>query len=138
MSTYLFVYGTLKKGFHNNRLLADQEFISEARTSMSYIMESRGIPYVYERCKAWQNGILVEGDQITGELYRVNDEALPAIDQLEGHPRWYRRKKVDILPPFGTNKFCKISAWLYFMQINQTLRGYPVISNESKITACYG
>ena len=56
---------------------------------------------------------MIENEQtaeIDGEAYRVDDLTLERLDQLEGHPHWYERKKVEIL----INKDKKIRAWLYF------------------------
>ena len=35
---YLFVYGTLKNGFHNHHLLEDGEFVCDATTKHKYPM----------------------------------------------------------------------------------------------------
>tara|TARA_R100001443_G_scaffold21957_1_gene34163 strand:- start:2045 stop:2404 length:360 start_codon:yes stop_codon:yes gene_type:complete len=97
----IFVYGTLRMGYHNHRLIVDCEFIDVARTVNNYAMYANGIPYVSENEQV---------SQIYGELYLVKPKILFNLDMLEGHPSWYKRKKVPIETLSG-----KIyNAWLYF------------------------
>ena len=82
MKYNLFVYGTLKKGFHNHRLL-------------------KGAKHLYD---GWQLGTLLDlgafpgmipgNDRVYGEYYLITDEHLPALDRLEGHPDFYIRTEV--------------------------------------------
>ena len=67
----VFVYGTLKEGFHNNRLLADAEKVDEGHTVRKYDMHfSGGLPYVLE-----------SGDtsKINGEVYLVNEDTFSKL-----------------------------------------------------------
>lgn len=91
----VFVYGTLKKGFGNHRLLINQEFKGHHVTSPEYTMVSLGgFP-----------GVIQDGrTSITGEVYSVTEEAMKSLDRLEGYPRFYDR--VQIATPFG-------DAWMY-------------------------
>lgn len=82
-----FVYGTLKKGFGNHWLIeeliskGDAVYLGVARTEKQY-------PLV---CGPFQVPFLVykpgSGRYVRGELYRVNDAALKALDVLEGTDR---------------------------------------------------
>ena len=99
----VFVYGTLKFGFGNYRLLWDSECIGRARTLKKYDMYQSGIPFVMEN---------KEVTQIFGEVYLVDENTMMNLDALEGHPDFYKRKKVDILMENGD----VISCWLYFYQ----------------------
>lgn len=96
----MFVYGTLMSGYGNNRLLRNETLIGPAKTIEKYELRARGIPYVNKN-----NPI----SQIKGEVYEVSPEALPSLDSLEGHPRWYRREKI----PVEINNEIK-EAWIYF------------------------
>ena len=101
MAELVFVYGTLKKGFSNHRLLEKDKFMGEAETIDQYAMYVQGIPYVnYDETVS----------EITGELYQVSNLSLLMIDLLEGHPSWYYRKKIHI----ETDKGKLYKAWMYF------------------------
>ena len=97
----VFVYGTLRQGYHNHRLIIDCKIIDVGRTVNQYAMYANGIPYVSDNEQV---------SQIYGELYLVSPSILFNLDMLEGHPSWYKRKKVPIETMSG-----KIyNAWLYF------------------------
>jgi gamma-glutamylcyclotransferase (GGCT)/AIG2-like uncharacterized protein YtfP len=101
MGELIFVYGTLKKGFSNHRLLEKDKFISEAETIDKYAMYVHGIPYVnYDEPIS----------EITGEIYQVSKMSLLMIDLLEGHPSWYYRKKIYV----ETDEGKVYKAWMYF------------------------
>ena len=51
-SLNLFVYGTLKRGFRNHRLLERQQFIREAVTLPRYRLFDRGAYLYHGRIKA--------------------------------------------------------------------------------------
>jgi len=78
----IFVYGTLMAGCGNHRLLKDSKFLQGGRTLPHFTMISLGgFP-----------GVLPDGkNAIEGEVYEVSDQDLIHLDQLEGHPDWYRR-----------------------------------------------
>ena len=97
----VFVYGTLRQGFHNHKLIMDSKTIDIGRTVSNYAMYANGIPYVSETEQV---------SQIYGELYLVSPRILLTLDMLEGHPVWYNRKKV----PIETLNGKIYNAWLYF------------------------
>lgn len=49
-------------------------------------------------------------------MYEVDDETLRILDQIEGHPDWYRRKQVYV---FCVNKRKVYTAWVYFFHCPQ-------------------
>ncbi|MEK6793176.1 MAG: gamma-glutamylcyclotransferase [Spirochaetota bacterium] len=100
VDTHLFVYGTLKKGHSNHRLLSGSRCIGTGHTLRKYTMYADGIPYVKSTPAT---------SVIQGEIYRITDEILERCDALEGHPRWYRRKQT--LVQTDGKPTC---AWLYF------------------------
>ena len=81
----VFVYGTLKKGQYNHRVIGGATFIADTATVDSdYTMyHLGGYPGVV------QNG---GKDRIYGELYEVNDVIFNKLDGLEGYPDFYDRK----------------------------------------------
>lgn len=85
----VFVYGTLKKGYYNNRLLDGQEFVSEATTKPKYRLYNLGsFPGLIEDNET--------GKAIKGEIWRVEERVIPRLDRLEGHPHFYRREFLEI------------------------------------------
>jgi len=71
----VFVYGTLKKGFHNHYLLAGSQYLGNAKTEPIYQMYSAGGFPIVSR----------EGDkEIIGEVYSVSEACKKALDRLEG------------------------------------------------------
>lgn len=128
----LFVYGTLKRGHGNNRLLFGQKYMGKAITEYPYIMEKRGIPFVYGANRAWRGEELVNGSNIHGEIYQVDPHALADIDGLEGHPRWYRRKLIPV--ELFAEVTTRIHAWLYFMPPQSLRDGYPSFGAGANLT----
>ena len=87
MSHKVFVYGTLKAGFGNHRLLTNAKFLGDAKTPANYTMYSTGgFP-----------AVIKQGDTvITGEIYEVTDEEFKRLDSLEGYPSMYTREQIEL------------------------------------------
>ncbi|HQM27674.1 MAG TPA: gamma-glutamylcyclotransferase [Syntrophorhabdus sp.] len=101
----VFVYGTLRKGMGNHRLLEGSGFLGMGETVAQYgmyVLPGR-IPYVKRR--SGMKAVIV------GEVYEVDEDTLRRIDRLEGHPDFYRRRLVPVM----LNTEEKIRAWLYFL-----------------------
>ena len=98
--SYVFVYGSLRKGFGNHRLLENSKFLGYGKTKEKYSLYADGIPYVVKEPLT----------QIKGEIYQVDDETLHRLDQLEGHPEFYKRELIDVITEDGKT----IKAWIYF------------------------
>lgn len=85
----LFVYGSLKRGFGNHRLLENlrAKFLGEAKSEPVFTMYSLGgFP-----------GIIRNGDTpVSGELYEVPSSGMSDLDMLEGHPNFYRREDIRL------------------------------------------
>jgi gamma-glutamylcyclotransferase (GGCT)/AIG2-like uncharacterized protein YtfP len=85
----VFVYGTLKSGFHNHFLLEGSEFRGPA--SVQGKLYVAGLPY-FKRA---------HGAITRGELYLVDDTTLERLDRLEGYREhnpetsFYNRVKVQ-------------------------------------------
>jgi len=109
----VFVYGTLRKGFGNHRYLEKAEFLGTAKTKEKYTMRVSGIPYVSKEPTSY----------IVGEIYKVNEIELMNIDNLEGHPNWYKRELVKVVLDTGE----ELEAWMYF---NETGEGEIVKSGD--------
>jgi gamma-glutamylaminecyclotransferase len=83
----VFVYGSLKKGLSNHRLLERAEFIGHGHTLTGYTMWGGWFPEIAP-CRA--------GYQVEGEAYLIDDIELQNLDRLESHPRFYRRRRIRI------------------------------------------
>lgn len=83
----VFVYGTLLRGERNHPLLAGCALAGPARTAPRYTLLDLG-----------SYPGLVEGgtDSVAGEVYEVDAAGLAALDELEGHPAFYRRALVEL------------------------------------------
>jgi len=99
-SRFVFVYGTLRRGFWNNRLLAKSVFLGSGKTKHLYAMYVGGIPYAVKE----------EVSQIVGEVFGVDQETLEDLDRLEAHPSWYERQEVEVVLDDGQ----ELVAWMYF------------------------
>ena len=97
LMTKVFVYGSLKKGYGNHRLLTTSKLLGEHTTEPAYSMFSMGsFPFVETNGETG----------IKGEVYEVNEDVFSTLDILEGYPTFYDRKYIDT--PYG-------SAWMYFI-----------------------
>jgi len=103
----LAVYGTLKQGHPNHRVIEDSEYLGQD-TIEGWAMYSLG----YFPCIV---PMKLSG-RIIVEVYKL--ESLKSADALEGYPRFYDRTKV-------TTKYGE--AWVYFMR--EAPRGAKLIEN---------
>jgi gamma-glutamylcyclotransferase (GGCT)/AIG2-like uncharacterized protein YtfP len=92
----LFVYGSLKKGFDNHRLLEKSaKRLGKAKTVSKFGMfeDSFGnYPYLVNK----------PINKIEGELYEINrKELLGKIDEFEGAPDYYQRKRIKVKSHHG-------------------------------------
>lgn len=101
LSTKLFVYGTLMRGYGNNCYLSNAKFINKAQTKNLYSLHVLGgIPLLHDDEELYH---------IHGEVYAVNNNILANIDELEGNGEWYNRRQEII--------YCDeivMNAWIYF------------------------
>ena len=83
----LFVYGTLMRRQRNHRYLEGARFLGPVRTAADYTLVLLGsFPALREDGSS----------SVSGELYSVGASILAALDQLEGHPDFYRRGSVQL------------------------------------------
>ena len=101
LTNLVFVYGTLKKGFGNHRLLAKAKFIAPAFIMDGKMLNLGAFPAV------------IAGDMdIEGEIYSVDKDTLASLDRLEGHPTFYERKQVEA---YLDDERMPAEAWCYFL-----------------------
>lgn len=85
----VFVYGTLKRGIHNHRLLETSEYIGEGFTVEKFRMYTTGFPVLFESDHP-------DAKSVFGEVYDVDDDTLKRLDQLEAEGRMYDRKDITV------------------------------------------
>mgnify|MGYP006282491227 FL=1 len=102
------VYGTLKPGERNHRLIADAVHHGPAETAPGFRLLHGEIPAVDRGGRA----------RIAGELVAVTGWQLARMDQLENHPACYRREIVTLAD--GGR------AWLYLHPIPPGTPGYRI------------
>lgn len=97
----VFVYGTLKSGHGNNRLLGNSPKLGDVMTAKNFRMYTNGaFPMIVPDRS---------GYKITGELYEADDFTMEILDQLEGVPNMYYRDSCTIIDCDGN----KIQAYVY-------------------------
>ncbi len=115
-SPFVFVYGTLKRGHGNNRLLKTSEFISEDTTADKFYMAAQGCPFVYPENVVKE--VLEEPNHLLypvfGEVYRVNSAVtMSELDTLESEGWMYHRELIETTSGVTAWMYvCKNSAWL--------------------------
>ena len=109
MTNLFVVYGTLKSGYGNHRLLdnkADVAFKGRVVSQDRYIVRGMGFPL------AIKNGEEELKKPLQGELYEVNnEEVVQSLDWLESNGSFYTRE----IRPFTTDNGETVEAWIYLI-----------------------
>lgn len=85
----LFVYGSLKVGFRHHDELAGSELLGPVRTSGGFRLVRFGEYPALVKASGPTAGV-------SGELFRVPIELLPALDDFEDCPALYRRQEIEL------------------------------------------
>lgn len=110
----VFVYGTLKQGHCNNPALENGKFLGRCYVEGRHKFYDLG----------WYPAIVdnSEGDDSTmkvfGEVYLIDEDTLFTLDCIEGHPDYYKRRKVQT--PWK-------NAWAYFLPSSYNDRDLELI-----------
>lgn len=110
-SPFVFVYGTLKRGYGNHSVMrrAKGRLIGKHVTEPKWTMHHLGA----------YPGISQGGHtEITGEVYEV-DSLLP-LDVLEGYPHFYNRTLIET--QYGP-------AWVYFLKKPSAYANFNVVES---------
>jgi gamma-glutamylcyclotransferase (GGCT)/AIG2-like uncharacterized protein YtfP len=83
----LFVYGTLKRGFAREDLMAGAVFEGVATTQRGYALHDLG---------AYPALVIGSEGAVVGEVYSVEPEHLAALDRYEGCPDLYMRETIAL------------------------------------------
>ena len=88
----VFIYGSLKIGFHNNYILHQVGAIKRhdvvTREPDFELISLGSFPGLLHK---------YPGYLIFGELWDVDDEGITVLDRLEGHPNFYKRETISLL-----------------------------------------
>jgi gamma-glutamylcyclotransferase (GGCT)/AIG2-like uncharacterized protein YtfP len=123
---YLFVYGTLKKGFRANFLLENEVFISNAKTIDKFCMVSSELgsyPILY-------NNVSNLGKKVYGEIYSVSCDKFEELDSYEDVPNLYKR--IEIIVETDEKKLVNAFVYLSSDEINLTKK-YNFLSSWNQI-----
>jgi len=117
----VFVYGSLKKGYHNHNYHLDNSIhLGTAETLPQYTLFSLGS----------YPGVIKDGiHSIKGEMYEVNEDQLENLDMLEGHPGYYKREVIET---------SEGKAWIYLLPEDQYPDVVPIEDGNWTEECCYG
>lgn len=123
----VFVYGTLRRGFHNHHYLKGLPFLGEANTTIErFEMRDAGqgsFPVVFERelkIKGKKRNPVV--GKIKGEVYAVDPRTMLALDRLENNGGMYTRHLTWV--------FLSDQAATEKTQIRPSIKAWMYIGNE--------
>mgnify|MGYP005826791853 FL=1 len=98
---FLFVYGTLKRGFGNNRIISHTEFVGSAISLDRFDVSGWGFPCAY---------LNPEGKLLQGEIFKLSEHDFISTDGLEGNGFLYQRE----IREFNCNGKI-LRAWIYII-----------------------
>lgn len=107
--SFLFVYGSLKRGLHHHGHLAESQLIGEFHTDHAYVLlAGPDFPYLLKP----EQINSVPALQVKGECYLINAAVLAAADDLEANGMFYQREEIAIRS-HATGEV--LHAWAYFL-----------------------
>jgi len=105
---YVFVYGTLKKGFRNHGIITDSPLVGCGFTT------SRNFILYNERSAKFPVAMFTNnGASLYGEVYRVEVEDIRTLDNLESNGVLYKRYPLEIQVYQSVGSMQKVKAWTY-------------------------
>jgi gamma-glutamylcyclotransferase (GGCT)/AIG2-like uncharacterized protein YtfP len=104
----VFVYGTLKKGYRNHRLLEGSNYIGEGKISGYDLYDLGSFP-----------GIIRGKGEVVGEIYEIDQETLKRVDMLESEGQLYSRVPVEVSQ---NGKMVKAATYVFNRSVNNAHR----------------
>jgi gamma-glutamylaminecyclotransferase len=120
----VFVYGTLKRGYSNNRLLNNATYLGKATTMSRWAMIGKNMPFPYLL------EIDPKGHKISGEVYAVDKNTKRALDRLEGTPHHY--KETDISITYNDTKEAAVVSTYVKTNVTKEDKLKPLIATFTK------
>lgn len=93
------VYGSLREGLHNHRVLGGSECLGTDKLKGFSMFSLGSFPFITPEEE--------ESPEIAVEVYEVNESVFASLDRLEGYPSFYDRKEVDTIHG---------KCWIYFIE----------------------
>lgn len=92
-SSFLFVYGSLKRNLHNHHYLAGSQLIGDFHTDAPFVLVAGpNYPYLLKPAQLPS----VPALQVSGECYLVDSNVLARTDDLEANGVFYQREELSI------------------------------------------
>lgn len=107
MTEIVAVYGSLRKGLGNHRVLGGSECIAKGHITGFGMYSLGGFPALTTVAK--RTDVLVE-------VYEVEPHIMAGLDRLEGYPHFYNRQQVSVHldgSEGGVDNY--ITAWVYYI-----------------------
>lgn len=107
----VFVYGTLRRGEGNHGVMqgALGRYVGCAEVSGFKLFDLGAFPAVDFDGGRWEDAPRL----VQGEVFSLSPEGVARLDQLEGHPNFYRRCMVEVRLT-GESDF-PLLAWIYVL-----------------------
>ncbi|XP_075806349.1 gamma-glutamylaminecyclotransferase isoform X2 [Microtus pennsylvanicus] len=93
---HVFVYGTLKRGQPNHKVMLDQSHGSAAFQGRGCTLESFPLVIAGEHNIPWLLHLPGKGHCVAGEIYKVDEQMLSFLDDFEGCPSMYQRRALQV------------------------------------------
>lgn len=106
---FIFVYGTLKRGFPASEMLKGATYVGRGWTALERFKLVQGDFPVALLDTAGTGPKSATGKAIQGEVYKVPTSRIKNLDTYEGNGQLYRRKRMNIHLETGKYKVC----WMY-------------------------
>lgn len=92
----VFVYGTLKRGQPNHKILLDRTHGRATFRGRGHTAEPYPLVIAGEHNIPWLLNLPGRGRRVAGEIYRVDEQMLRFLDEFEGCPGMYQRTRVGV------------------------------------------
>lgn len=112
----IFVYGTLMEGEGNwSWALAPRKpaFLAQTLPGEFALLHLGGFPGMIRINDRDMRSPLEALSIVHGEVFEVPATKIPDLDRLEGHPRFYRREDIEVLPTKGKGAPVVVETYIY-------------------------
>ncbi|XP_006252574.1 gamma-glutamylaminecyclotransferase isoform X1 [Rattus norvegicus] len=93
---HIFVYGTLKRGQPNHKVMLDQSHGLATFRGRGCTVESFPLVIAGEHNIPWLLHLPGKGHCVAGEIYEVDEQMLRFLDDFEGCPSMYQRTALQV------------------------------------------